>query len=166
MEFKPLAVLIAIPLLAGCDARGADRAPPARLVFDKLPVGGSLADAHSLGFIHCLRFTTTMRCRRQGVRLLGQGPYSAAVDLVGSDGRGGFDQLILWHDADQSAVLDVGSLLERQGWQDCRTGTERKGDQHIYMRRGSPVLISIDISYWGKRRIRVIPEWNDAKPRC
>lgn len=153
-------------LLTGCGARGPERSPPARQMFDGLPVGGSLADARNEGFTYCINFTTTMRCRRQGVMLMGQGPYSAAVDLAGGDGRGGFAQLILWHDTDQSAVLQVGTVLASQGWQSCRTGSERRGDQHIYMRAGSPVRISVDISYWGKRRLRVIPDWQPAKPLC
>lgn len=157
-----VALLALLLFLAAC---GPHRPPPPKQTFDGLPVSGSLADALNAGFTRCIEETITMRCRRGGVMIVGQGPYEAAVDLVGSDGSGGFDQLILWHDRDQAAAIAVGKALARQNWRSCFTG-ERWGDQDIYTRAASPVRISIDISYWGKRRIRVIPEWNQAKPRC
>ena len=107
-----------------------------------------------------------MRCRRAGVMFLGFGPFNAALDLNGSNGGGGFDQLILWHDRDQNAAIPIGSALERQGWRSCFTGEGHRGDQAIYMRPDAPVRISMDLSYWGKRRLRVIPEWNNREPRC
>jgi hypothetical protein len=97
---------------------------------------------------------------------LGFGPFNAALDLNGSNGGGGFDQLTLWHDRDQNAAVPVGNALERQGWQVCFTGEGSRGDQAIYTRPNAPVRISMDLSYWGKRRLRVIPEWNNRDPRC
>ncbi len=107
-----------------------------------------------------------MRCRRDGVMLLGQGPFDAALDLVGSDGAGGFDRLTLWHDRDQGAVLAITAVLERQGWRSCYTGEEDKGDQAIYSLEGSPVKISMDISYWAKRRLRVLPAGDRREKAC
>jgi hypothetical protein len=97
---------------------------------------------------------------------LGFGPFNAALDLNGSNGGGGFDQLTLWHDRDQNAAIPVGNALERQGWQVCFTGEGSRGDQAIYTRPNAPVRISMDLSYWGKRRLRVIPQWNDRDARC
>jgi hypothetical protein len=107
-----------------------------------------------------------MRCRRNGVMFLGHGPFNAALDLNGGNGGGGFDQLTLWHDRDQNAAIPLVTALERQGWRECFTGEGHKGDQAIYTRPGLPVRISMDLSYWGKRRIRVIPEWNVRERRC
>jgi hypothetical protein len=155
--------LLVLLFLGGCTRHPP---PPPHQSFGGLPVSGSLADALRGGFTRCIEDTITMRCRRQRVMLEGQGPYEAAVDLVGSDGSGGFNQLTLWHSRDQSAVLAVGRALERQGWSYCLTGNDTRGDYQIYRRRGSPVRIAIDISYWGKRRLRVIPEWLRSKPLC
>ena len=89
----------------------------------------------------------------------GKGPYSAAVDLGGRDGSGGFNELSLWHDSDQNALFTVGDELERHGWTARMTGdSDKAGDQKIWTRAGVPVRLSMDISYWGKRRLRVIPE--------
>ena len=107
-----------------------------------------------------------MRCRRSGVMLLRHGPYEAATDLVGSDGAGGFDHLILWHDRDQGALLAITTDLERQGWRSCYTGEGGKGDQALYTRDGEPVRFSLDISYWGKRRLRVMPGGSDRGEAC
>ena len=87
----------------------------------------------------------------------GAGPYDAAVDLVGSNGAGGFDQLTLWDDRDNDAVFSLADALERGGWTKCLTGDGRVGDQAIYTRAGAPVRASMDISYWSKRRLRFIP---------
>jgi hypothetical protein len=134
--------------------------------FEGLPVSGSLEDALKADFTRCRRSWTEMRCRRSGVMLLGHGPFSAAVDLDGRDGGGGFDQLILWHDRDQGAAIAIGTLLERQGWRSCYTGEGRKGDQAIYSHPKARVRFSMDLSYWGKRRLRLLPEWNNRERRC
>lgn len=151
-------------LLAGCG--GPDRPPPPPLWFEGLPVSGSLEDAHKAGFTRCWADTTEMRCRRGGVMFLGFGPFSAALDLNGNNGGGGFDQLTLWHDRDQNVAIPAGNALERGGWRVCFTGEGSRGDQAIYTRANSPVRISMDLSYWGKRRLRVIPEWNERELRC
>jgi hypothetical protein len=151
-------------LLAACG--GPDRPPPPPLSFEGLPVSGSLEDAHRAGFTSCWEDTTEMRCRRWGVMFLGFGPFNGALDLNGSNGGGGFDQLTLWHDRDQNAAIPVGTALERQGWRVCFTGEGSRGDQAIYTRPDALVRISMDLSYWGKRRLRVIPEWNKREPRC
>lgn len=136
-------------------------------VFGGLPVSGKLSDAQRAGFNSCVNTDAIrMRCRRHAVMLAKSGPYEAAVDLVGSDGRGGFDQVTLWHDRDNYAVYQITDALEQAGWVYCQTGEGRRGDQIIYTRKGSPVRISMDLSYWGKRRLRIIPEWNQQEPRC
>jgi hypothetical protein len=149
--------------LAGC---GDYRPPPPHTAFGPLPVSGSLADARFAGFDACVADSTAMRCRRNGVSLFGQGPFDAAVDLAGSDGSGGFDQLTLWHDRDQSAVVALGEALERNGWKACFTGLDRRGDQAVYSKRGAPVRFSMDLSYWGKRRFRILPAWNRREGGC
>jgi hypothetical protein len=159
-----MALAFALALLAGCG--GPVRPPPPPLWFEGLPVSGSLADARKAGFGGCVEDRAKMRCRRGGVMLLGQGPYDAALDLVGSGGGGGFDQLTLWHDKDQGAVIAVTAALERQGWRSCLTGEGDKGDQAIYVLEGAPVRISMDISYWAKRRLRVLPAGNKREPGC
>jgi hypothetical protein len=159
--------LVAATLLVG-HWRMAARvgAPPERLMFDGLPVTGSLGDARREGFTYCLDFITTMRCRRSGVMLMNHGPFSAAVDLDGRDGRGGFRQIILWHDREQTAPSDLARDLEAQGWHSCLTARHNWGDQNILRRAGSPVRISIDLSYYAKRRIRIIPEKFASEPVC
>jgi hypothetical protein len=133
---------------------------------DGLPVSGRLEDALEAGFTYCISYTTEMRCRRGGVTIQGFGPFNAAVDLDGSDGSGGFDQVTLWHDMDQSAAIPLVTELERQGWRSCYTGEGIRGDQGIYTHPGAPARFSIDLSYWGKRRLRLIPEWNNRERRC
>jgi hypothetical protein len=141
--------------------------PPPSLWFGDLPVRGSLADANRAGFGQCMASGRHMRCRREGVMLLGQGPYSAAVDLLYEDGGGGFEQLTLWHPGDQHAVSDVAEVLKAQGWRLCRTGVdETRGDQEIFTRPGARVRFSIDLSYWGKRRVRILPERGQPTGRC
>lgn len=157
------AALLALAVLPGCEPV---QTPPPALWIEGLPVRGSLADALRGGFARCVEGTRTLRCRREGVMLAGQGPYSAAVDLRYNDGSGGFQQLTLWHNGDQMAVSAVGDVLKREGWQVCRTGQEFRGDQEIYTRPGARVRFSVDLSYWGKRRLRVLPELNQPKGRC
>ena len=159
-------LLVTLLLLAGCSPE-MHQPPPGRTFFENLPVSGSLTDAQRAGFTDCAqRDSRSMRCRRHDVTFKGVGPYEAAVDLDGNDGSGGFGELILWHDQDQYAVYAVSNLLEGEGWKSCMTGTEDKGDQIIYTRRNALVRISMDLSYWGKRRLRIIPLWNDKERRC
>lgn len=127
-------------------------------------MSGSLADARAAGFTDCVHPDWgTMRCRRHQVMFEGAGPYEAAVDL---DGSGGFDQLILWHGQDQYAVYKITDALDKQGWRNCSTGDGDRGDQIIYTHAAAPVRISMDLSYWGKRRLRVLPGWNTRERRC
>jgi len=158
------ALMILSVLLAGCG--GPDRAPPPPSSFDGLPISGNLDYARRSGFTNCWEDTTEMRCRRAGVMFLGHGPFNAALDLNGSNGGGGFDQLTLWHDRDQNAFIPIGVALERQGWRSCYTGEGNRGDQAIYTHPRVQARLSMDLSYWGKRRLRVIPGWNVREPRC
>lgn len=151
-------------LVAGC---GPSVKPPPSVWFGGLPASGSHADARRAGFTACVQADWfSLRCRRHGVMIAGTGPYEAAVDLAGHDGSGGFDQVTLWHDGDQYAVYAITDALERRGWQSCNTGDGERGDQIIYTLAGTHVRVSMDLSYWGKRRLRVIPEWNRKERRC
>lgn len=149
-----IVTLLGLHLLGAC---APDLTPPPNRSFQGLPLSGSLAYAKTAGFTACMKDSMSMRCRRSGVMVEGHGPYDAAVDLVGSDGSGGFDRLTLWHDRDQMAVQDVGYTLVRKGWQSCMTGEGNRGDQLIYTNPMVPLTFSMDISYWGKRRLRIIP---------
>jgi hypothetical protein len=153
-----LGALSGAMLCAGCEPSAP---PPPSLFFAGLPVSGNLADAHRARFDDCFNMDAVhMRCRRHGVILDGQGPYEAAVDLRGGRGESGFDQLILWHDSDQTAVYRVTERLKNKGWQFCFSGTDRWGDQAVFTRGGMSLRISMDLSYWGKRRLRLMPDWN------
>ncbi len=144
-----------ILLVIGCTP---NRPPPEPLEFDGLPVSGSLALAVRSGFTSCFNTDAIrFRCRKHRVQILGQGPFQAAVDLRGSKSQSGFDHVVLWHDDDQRALYDVLVPLHRLGWRDCITGTERAGDQAIFTLAGAQVWISVDISYYGKRRLRIFP---------
>jgi hypothetical protein len=159
------AALLVSLLLTSCEPP--HRPPPPALWFEGLPVRGSKADAVRAGFTDCMKNSQSVRCLRNGVMLLGHGPYVGVVNALYSDGSGGFDELTFYHDRDQGAVLEVGALLEQSGWQICRTGQdESRGDQVIYTRAGSPVRFSMDLSYWGKRRLRILPERNQPKGHC
>ncbi len=145
-------------MLAGCGGEPAAPAPRA-LLYAGLPVQGSLADAKRAGFDQCIEIDGLhQRCRRSGVMLLGEGPYEAAIDLIGAGGSGGFRQLTLWHDRDQSAVLKVSEALKQRGWTFTYTGDGARGDQMVLVHPGAPVHFSVDLSYWGKRRVRILPE--------
>lgn len=153
-----LRVGIALAMLACAGCRPASAPPPPSLSFAGLPVSGNAGDARRAGFTNCVDLDAVhVRCRRHSVMLAGVGPYEAAVDLAGSDGAGGFDHLTLWHDSDNDALLKLAAALEHDGWQRCLTGDGRAGDQAIFTRAGAPVGLSMDISYWGKRRMRVVP---------
>ena len=155
----------ALLLLAGCGSP--HRPPPATLMFGGLPVAGSLADAKRAGFVDCVQGDAiSMRCRKHKVMFEGTGPYEAAVDLAGGDGSGGFGLVTLWHDQDQYAVYAITDVLEKQGWVSCNTATGDHGDQMIYSKKGAHVGVFMDLSYWGKRRVRVIPNWNRRERRC
>ncbi len=159
-----VATASAVLLCAGCEPVGA---PPPTVFFAGLPVSGRLGDAQRAGFTDCVDLDAIhIRCRRHGVMVEQAGPYDAAVDLAGRNGAGGFDQLTLWNDRDNDAVFRLTAALEGAGWARCLTGNGRAGDQAIYTRQGSPVRLSMDISYWSKRRIRVIPAWNRRERRC
>lgn len=140
--------------------------PPQALLYEGLPVAGSLADAKRAGFNACVSYTTDLHCRRFGVMIAGQGPYDAAVDLVGSDGSGGFHHLTVWSSKDPQDVFAIPEALKAQGWRECFLGTAKGGDQAIYTRAGSPVFMAMDLSYWGTRRLRVLPGWNKTERRC
>lgn len=158
-----------IPLALLCTACTPDRPPPAPLLFAGLPVSGDAALAARAGFRTCFNMdAVNVRCRRQAVTVLGNGPYQAAVDLRGSRGQSGFDHLTLWHDQDQRALYSILVSLHRQGWRSCHTGTDRAGDQALFTHPDAPVRISIDISYYAERRLRILPNWKPQKlsTRC
>jgi hypothetical protein len=149
-------------LAAGCQA---ERPPPPALGFQGLPVAGARSDAVAAGFDRCIYVdAVSVRCRKAGVTLFGAGPYQAAVDLLGKDGRSGFDHVTIWHDRDQRALYRAVEAMAKSGWTLCYTGTDRGGDQAIFSRPGDPVRIYMDISYWGKRRIRIYPTALAPKP--
>jgi hypothetical protein len=153
--------LMSALLIPGCEA---DRPPPPTLLFAGLPVSGSVDEALRAGFGSCFNTDAiNMRCRRHGVMLYGHGPYEAAVDLRGSNGQSGFDHLTIWHDRDQRALYKILVPLHRMGWSFCYTGNERGGDQAIFTRGNSPVRISMDISRYGDRRLRIFPTWKPQR---
>ena len=156
--------LIAAILCAGCQPV---RAPPPTIFFDGLPVSGRLIDAQRAGFNDCYNSDAIhMRCRRHGMMIYNSGPYEAAVDLEGSHGQGGFNELVIWHEWDNYAVYRIADTFERAGWKSCYTGDDRFGDQIIYTHSGRLVRISMDMSYYMKRRIRFLPDWNRRESRC
>lgn len=143
------------------------RGPPPSVFYAGLPVSGKLEDALGAGFDDCFATNAVnMRCRRHAVTIASTGPYEAAVDLKGSKGAGGFNQLVIWHDRDNYAVFQIADALRRAGWKQCYTGDDRWGDQSIFTRSGSTVRASMDMSYYSKRRMRMIPEWNRRERRC
>lgn len=159
-----MALALALSALAGCEP---PPPPPPSLMFEGLPVSGTLADAHKAGFTDCYdNDAISVRCRRHGIIVQGAGPYEAAVDLAGSEGGGGFNQVTIWHDRDQYAVYTIADAFEAKGWKHCNTGDDTRGDQIIYTTRGEKVRISMDLSYWGKRRLRILPPWNTREARC
>jgi hypothetical protein len=149
--------------LAGCTPH---RTPPPSRSYADLPVSGTLADARKAGFTRCVSDPVSMRCRRSAVMVEKQGPYEAAVDLVGSDGNGGFDLLTLWNDQDEAAVMAIGDALGRSGWRSCITGHGDVGEQEIFTRAGVPFIFSMDVSYWMHRRMRLIPIPKSFRKPC
>ena len=154
-------------LFAGAmSACGGYRPPPPHTAFAQWPASGSLSDARFAGMTACTSASGSLRCRRDGIFILGKGPFNAAVDLRNADGSGGFDQLTIWHDRDQYAVYAIADELVRRGWKACATGDDRWGDQNIYTMSTASVKFSMDLSYWGKRRIRILPTWNRRERGC
>jgi hypothetical protein len=155
--------LIAIVILSliAWIGRERNRPPPPTLWFAGLPVSGDLANALRAGFGDCPEMdAVNIRCRRHGVTIYGNGPYEAAVDLHGSKGQSGFDHLTVWNIGDQSALFKVLSSLHDRGWVSCHTEFEHGGGQAIFTHRGSPVFASVDLNYYGKRRLRLFPIWH------
>jgi hypothetical protein len=159
-----LAPLLVLTLLASC---GEERQPPAAFLFENLPVSGRLADARLAGFNACLSGNVDMRCRKEGVFFRRHGPFSAAVDLQGGDGAGGFDHLTLWHSSDQSALVAITNVLRDEGWSECLTpmGSGWEG-QAIYQHKDSPIFIALDLTYWDRRTLKVFPAVPTKIPRC
>ncbi|MEG3085855.1 hypothetical protein [Sphingomonas sp. PB4P5] len=155
--------LLALLAIAGCERPP----PPPGLAVGDLPISGSLAAATRRGFTDCFKSDAIrMRCRRHDVMVMGYGPFEAAVDLIGGDGSGGFDQVTFWHDRDQYAVYAIAEAFERRGWTSCYNSLTDRGDQIIYTRKGTPFQVMMDLSYYGKRRLRFVPEWNRRDRRC
>jgi hypothetical protein len=166
-RMTPRTLLLAAALLAGgCTP---NRQPPPERAFGGLPIAGDMEAAQRAGFRRCFNMDAiNVRCRRAGVMLYGHGPYQAAIDLRGSKGQSGFDHLTLWHDTDQDALYQVLLSLHRNGWRSCHTGSDHAGDQAIFTHPSVPIRISMDISYYGERRLRIFPSWKPQKmsSRC
>lgn len=159
--FARAGVQLLFLLCAGCTP---NRPPPPTLLFAGLPVSGSLSDALQAGFRKCFNMDAiTVRCRRGGVRVYGHGPYDAAIDLRGSKGQSGFDHLTIWHEEDQRSLYQILVSLHRMGWRSCLTGGDRSGDQAIFTHPDAPVRFSMDISYYGERRLRIFPTWRGQR---
>lgn len=157
-------LVAAVVCLASCDPTP-PAPPPPNVAFDGLPVTGTRAFAVGRGFTPCADTGSALRCRRGGVMLLGAGPYEGAVDVARRQ-EAGFRHLTLWHDTDPSAVFKVTEALAAKGWQRCRTGSENQGDQEIWTKPGASVRFSMDLSYWGKRRLRILPEAGQPTGKC
>jgi len=157
--------VVASVMLSGCDRP--DDPPPPTLIFEGLPITGRWDDARHAGFTSCVKVARRqLRCRRSGVTFRGFGPFTAAVDLYGSGGRSGFDRLTLWHERDQSALIQLVKSLEREGWQACFTGEGNRGDQAIYKNPNAAVIISVELSYSAKRRLTFLPRSNELQTHC
>jgi hypothetical protein len=147
-----------LPIALICAGCAPDAPPPPSLYFAGVPVSGNLDVKRRERFDTCFNDTArSLSCRRHGIMLFGQGPYEATIDLRGGTGQSGFSYITLWHNDDQRAVFNVLPELVQRGWHYCYTGNERAGDQAIFTRTGEPVYISVDISYYGNRRIRIFP---------
>ncbi|WP_344707741.1 hypothetical protein [Sphingomonas swuensis] len=156
--------MLALTLLSSCEE---ERQPPATFLFELLPVSGSLADARRAGLTDCVSHNVEMRCRKEGLFFRRHGPFSAAVDLGGGDGAGGFDHLTLWHSSDQSALVAVTNDLRSEGWSECLTpsGADWKG-KAIYQQRGSPVFLALDLTYWDRRSLTLFRAVPTNIPAC
>lgn len=155
-----LLVILVLTLIAWI-RREPNRPPPPTEWFAGLPVSGDLANALRAGFDYCLDMdAVNVRCRQHGVMIYGDGPYEAAVDLRGSKGQLGFDHLTLWHDHDQAALYKILGSLHERGWISCHTELGHGGGQAIFTHRASPVFASLDLNYYGKRRLRLFPVWH------
>lgn len=163
------AIITALWLTSCHDTSATDRQDPRdnkplpAIYFEGLPLSGNLATAKAAGFGACLDGTKGLRCRKEGVMVMGVGPLSAAVDLdaapKGAPAR--FDHVTLWHGTDQGAVLDLGDLLKKANWQSCLTPDEER-----YLHPPSPVRLAIDTNYWGIRRIVASAPAPTPKPYC
>lgn len=159
----PLTALVA----AGCGDRPSQAPPEPAIVpaalFEGLPLSGNLATALAAGFGNCIDGTRGLRCRKEGVTLMGVGPLSAAIDLdaapEGSPSR--FDHVTLWHANDQGAVLDLSPALAKAGWQSCLTP-----DAERFWHPPSPLRIAIDTNYWGSRRLVISAPPPSGAPYC
>jgi hypothetical protein len=164
LPLRHAALAMAMLTLLGCRPI---REPPPLAIFAGLPISGNLKDAHRAGFTSCFNTDAiSVRCRRHGVMILGFGPYEAAVDLDGGDGEGGFDELTIWHDRDRHAVFTVTESLKKRGWKFCYTGQDDRGDQMIMTHDGVDARVSTDLSYYSKRRLRILPASNKSGGRC
>lgn len=164
-SFHFAAMASVLALASGC-GRADDAPPPPRLSFQGLPVTGDLDLARQAGFTSCLEYNIYFRCRREGVMFEGVGPFHAAVDARGTDGASGFREVSLWSVENQHILPRLARRLVSEGWSECRTGEEDRGDQHILTKAGSPVRLSIDITYWGNRRLRILPEAGQETGKC
>lgn len=159
-----LLIVILILGLVAWMGRERNQPPPPTQWFAGLPVSGNLSNALRAGFDDCPQMdAVNVRCRRHGVMIYGNGPYEAAVDLRGSRGQSGFDHLTVWNVRDQSALYKVLASLHDRGWTSCHTEFSIGGGQAIFTHRASPVFVSVDLNYYGKRRLRVFPIWHSAE---
>ena len=142
---------------------GSEKPLPPSATFEGLPLSGNRATAVAAGFSDCVDGTQGLRCRREGLYLLGVGPLNAAIDLdrPGPDGGPRFDHVTLWHPSDQGKLLDLKPALEHRGWASCLTA-----DAERYWHPPSPVRIAIDTSYWGSRRAVISAPPPDPMPYC
>lgn len=164
MPGRIIGSMLALLALSGCGAEPPPEPPVEPVaIFEGLPLSGNLATALAAGFGDCLDGTKGLRCRKDGVMLMGEGPFSAAVDLDKPvpDREPRFDQVTVWHSRDQSAVLALSPLLARAGWTSCLTP-----DAERFWRPPSPLRIAIDTNYWGSRRLVISAPPPNPTPYC
>ena len=156
--------LAALGLSACNDAPPVDEKPIAPVaVFAGLPLSGNKATALAAGYGECLEATQGVRCRKDGVSIMGIGPLNSAVDLDAraADSSARFDHVTFWHGSDQSAVLPLKAALVNLGWQSCLTSEEER-----FWKPPAPLRIAMDTSYWGKRRVVISAPPPDPQPYC